>query len=64
MDVVTGTDTATSQGGIDRLLAGIRRLSALADSAPDTEGIFAALAGELLTAAGGEEVHVHHLAPR
>jgi diguanylate cyclase (GGDEF)-like protein len=60
MDVVTGTDTSASSGGIDRLLAGIRRLTALADSASDAETIFRALAREL-SALGAEEVHVHHL---
>lgn len=47
---------------VDRLLAGIRRLTALADSAGDPEAIFRALAAELLLAPGAEEVHVHHLA--
>jgi diguanylate cyclase (GGDEF)-like protein len=62
MDVATGTDTsAGSDEGIDRLLAGIRRLTALADSAADTETIFRALARELLLAPGAEEVHIHHL---
>jgi diguanylate cyclase (GGDEF)-like protein len=60
MDVVAGTDTS-SAGGLDRLLAGIRRLTALADGA-DAETIFRALAGELLEAPGADEVHVHHLA--
>jgi diguanylate cyclase (GGDEF)-like protein len=63
MDVATGTDTsAGSDHRIDRLLAGIRRLTALADSASDAETIFRALARELLLAPGAEEVHVHHLA--
>jgi diguanylate cyclase (GGDEF)-like protein len=60
MDVVAGTDTS-SAGGLDRLLAGIRRLTALADGA-DAETIFRALASELLEAPGADEVHVHHLA--
>jgi diguanylate cyclase (GGDEF)-like protein len=62
MDVVTGTDTSASSGGLGRLLAGIRRLTALADGATDSEAIFRALAGELLSAPGAEEVHIHHLA--
>src|ERR1035437_1563132 len=63
MDVATGTDTsAGSDGRIDSLLAGIRRLTALADGATDAETIFRALARELLLAPGAEEVHVHHLA--
>jgi diguanylate cyclase (GGDEF)-like protein len=60
MDVVSGTDTSAS-AGIDRLLLGIRRLTALADSATDAETIFRALAVELLDAPGAEEVHIHHL---
>ena len=62
MDVVTGMDTSASSAALDRLLVGIRRLTALADSASDSETIFRALAAELLSAPGAEEVHVHHLA--
>jgi diguanylate cyclase (GGDEF)-like protein len=61
MDVVSGTDTSTS-GGVDRLLASIRRLSVLADEASDAEAIYRSLARELLAVPGAEEVHVHHLA--
>ncbi|HYM46292.1 MAG TPA: sensor domain-containing diguanylate cyclase [Solirubrobacteraceae bacterium] len=46
----------------DPLLAGVRRLTLLADSAGDGEAIFRGLARELLLAPGAEEVHVHHLA--
>jgi len=62
MDVVTGTDTSTSAPGVDGLLAGIRRLTALADEASGEEAIFRALAAELLAAPGADEIHVHHLA--
>ncbi len=62
MNVVTGTDTSTSSGGIDRLLAGIRNLTALADSAGNAEAIFRMLARELLSAPGADEVRIHHLA--
>jgi diguanylate cyclase (GGDEF)-like protein len=62
MDVVTGTDTSASSGGLGLLLAGIRRLTALADGATDSEAIFRALARELLAAPGAEEVHIHELA--
>ncbi len=62
MDVVSGTDTATT-AGVDRLLLGIRRLSVLADEASASETIYRALARELLSVPGAEEVHVHHLAP-
>ncbi len=63
MDVVAGTDTSTQPLGLDRLLGGIRRLTALADGAADAERMYRALAGELMAVPGAEEVHVHHLAP-
>ncbi len=56
---MTGKEASAS---LDDLLTGIRRLTALADSASDAETIFRALARELLAAPGAEEVHVHHLA--
>jgi diguanylate cyclase (GGDEF)-like protein len=62
MDVVSGTDTSASSAGVDGLLAGIRSLTALADSATDSDAIFRALARELLSVPGAEEVHIHHLA--
>jgi diguanylate cyclase (GGDEF)-like protein len=43
------------------MLAGVRRLTLLADGAGDGEAIFRGLARELLLAPGAEEVHVHHL---
>jgi len=52
MDVVSGTDTSTSDGGVDSLLRGIRRLIALADNASDADTIFRALARGLLTVPG------------
>ncbi len=61
MDVVSGTDTSTPDVGVDRLLTGIRRLTALADSASDADTIFRAMARELLSVSGAEEVHIHHL---
>ena len=61
MDVVSGTDTSTTPG-VAGLLAGIRRLTALADEASDADAIYRALARELLSLPGAEEVHVHHLA--
>ena len=57
-----GTDTSASPADVDRLLAGIRGLTALADGASDAEAIFRGLARELLSVPGGEEVHIHHLA--
>lgn len=62
MDVVSGMDASTSSAAVDRLLAGIRRLTALADSATSADTIFRALARELLSVSGAEEVHIHHLA--
>src|SRR5258707_10400296 len=62
MDVVSGKDASTSSGGMQRLLSGIRRLTALADGPGDADAIFGALAGELLEGPGAEEVPVHPLA--
>jgi len=62
MDVAMGTDTSSSSKDMDRLLAGIRRLAALTDAAADSEAIFRALAVELMSVPGAEEVHMHHLA--
>jgi diguanylate cyclase (GGDEF)-like protein len=62
VDVVMGTDASTSPGGAESVLAGVRRLTLLAEGAANSEVIFRALAGELLTVLGAEEVHVHHLA--
>jgi diguanylate cyclase (GGDEF)-like protein len=61
MDVVQGMDTSTSPTGVDRLLAGIRRLTSLADGVGDVDALFRALAAELLSVLDAEEVHVHHL---
>jgi diguanylate cyclase (GGDEF)-like protein len=60
MDVATSADSSTAD--VESLLAGVERLSALADGAPDAETIFRALARELLLVPGAEEMHVHHLA--
>jgi diguanylate cyclase (GGDEF)-like protein len=64
MDVVTGTDTSASPAAVDGLLEGVRRLTLLADGPAEPEAIYRALAAELLSVSGAEEVHVHHLAPR
>jgi diguanylate cyclase (GGDEF)-like protein len=61
MDVVTGTDTSTSSVGVDRLLAGIRYLTALADGASNADAMFRGLARELLSVPGADEVHIYHL---
>jgi diguanylate cyclase (GGDEF)-like protein len=62
----TGTDTfeqpaRSNAARIDPMLAGVRRLTLLADGAGDGEEIFRGLARELLQAPGAEEVHVHRL---
>jgi diguanylate cyclase (GGDEF)-like protein len=68
----TGTDTVSQPepAGIedsartdsDSLLAGVRRLTLLADGADGAETIFRGLARELLIVPGADEVHVHRLA--
>ncbi|HLM85563.1 MAG TPA: GGDEF domain-containing protein [Solirubrobacteraceae bacterium] len=50
-----------SSTGLDRLLVGIRNLTALADGTSNVDAIFRALAHELLSVPGAEEVHIHHL---
>jgi diguanylate cyclase (GGDEF)-like protein len=45
------------------VLAGVRRLVLIADSAEDPETVYGALARELIAVMGAEEVHVHHLTP-
>ncbi len=65
MEATSGTDTSTDVvAEAEELFGGIRRLTAIADSAGDQEEIFRALARELLASPGGEEVHVHQLVPR
>jgi diguanylate cyclase (GGDEF)-like protein len=54
-DVLNGAPAAT-------LLASMRRLTRVADTAQDTEAVFAALGRELILTVGAEEAHVHHLA--
>jgi len=63
---VSGAETSASAGAVpagamDSLLAGVRRLSCLADQAGEPREIFRALAGELFAELGVEEVQVHHL---
>jgi diguanylate cyclase (GGDEF)-like protein len=57
----TGTDTFEQPVHRDQLLAGVRRLTQLADGSDGGDEIFRGLARELLLAPGAEEVHVHHL---
>ncbi len=60
---VTAADLAEDRPPEDRLLGGLRRLMRLADEASEPEAVFRALAGELFSLLGADEVHVHHLAP-
>src|ERR1700751_2011269 len=62
MGTPRGTEAGAPPAGVESVLAGVRRLTALADGARDSETIFRALAGELLSVPGADEVHVHHLA--
>lgn len=61
----TGAPAASPEGFAGRtqadVLAGVRRLALVADTAQDSESVFAALARELSGTVGAEEVHVHHL---
>jgi diguanylate cyclase (GGDEF)-like protein len=54
-----------SSGELDLapVLAGVRRLTLLADAAQDTDTIFAALARELMSVMDAEEIHIHHFRP-
>jgi diguanylate cyclase (GGDEF)-like protein len=45
------------------VLAGVRRLALLADTAQDSDAVLDALARELIAAMGAGEVHIHHLSP-
>jgi diguanylate cyclase (GGDEF)-like protein len=61
-----GTASANdSEQGLDLapVLAGVRRLTLLADAAEDSDTVYAALARELIATMGAEEVHIHRLAP-
>ncbi|HEY3866113.1 MAG TPA: GGDEF domain-containing protein [Solirubrobacteraceae bacterium] len=53
---------ATPRAVGDPLLAGVRRMTLLADHADDAEAIFRTLAHELLSTPGADEAHVYHLA--
>jgi diguanylate cyclase (GGDEF)-like protein len=55
------TDAVPGEGAFDSLLAGMRRLTQLADNASEPEAIYRALAGELFSELGADEVQVHRL---
>jgi diguanylate cyclase (GGDEF)-like protein len=46
---------------VESVLAGVRRLTSLADFAQDDETVLGALARELIEVMGADEVHIHHL---
>jgi len=58
---LSGEDAGAHANGV---LAGVRRLTQLADAPDGEEGVYAGLARELMTVLGAEEVHVHELAAR
>jgi two-component system, cell cycle response regulator len=62
MGVVTGRDAETPPGTTGSVLAGVRRLTLLAEGASSAEMVYRELARELLISPGADEVHVHHLA--
>jgi diguanylate cyclase (GGDEF)-like protein len=51
------------EGELAPVLAGMRRLTSLADAAEDADAVFTGLVRELIATLGAEEVHVHYLAP-
>jgi diguanylate cyclase (GGDEF)-like protein len=62
MGMPKGKEASAPSTGFESVLAGVRRLTMLADGTRESETILRALAGELLCVPGADEVHVHHLA--
>ena len=62
MGTPRGREAGAPPERVESVLAGVRRLTALADGTRDGETIFRALAAELLSVPGADEVHIHHLA--
>src|SRR5438270_5992006 len=62
MGTPRGTEAGAPPERVESVLAGVRRLTALADGARAGGTVFRALAGELLSVPGADEVHIHHLA--
>jgi diguanylate cyclase (GGDEF)-like protein len=63
-----GADSPAAGGGehdvdVASVLAGVRRLTLLGDTAQDSDTVLDALARELIASMGAGEVHIHHLAP-
>jgi diguanylate cyclase (GGDEF)-like protein len=62
MGTPPGREAGAPPERLESVLAGVRRLTLLADGTRESESIFRALAGELLSVPGADEVHIHHLA--
>lgn len=60
---IASVNASVGDTELPSVLAGVRRLTLMAERAEDTDTVFGALAGELMTVMGAEEVHVHHLGP-
>jgi diguanylate cyclase (GGDEF)-like protein len=61
MGTPQGREATAPRAGLESVLAGVRRLTLIADGARESETIFRALGGELLEVPGADEVHIHHL---
>src|SRR5579859_4195971 len=62
MGTPPGREAGAPSERLESVLEGVRRLTLLADGTRESESIFRALAGELLSVPGADEVHIHHLA--
>lgn len=62
-DAAPSTAAGEHEVDVAAVLAGVRRLTLLADTAQDSDTVLDALARELIAAMGAGEVHVHHLNP-
>jgi diguanylate cyclase (GGDEF)-like protein len=62
MGTPQGREASAPRARLESVLAGVRRLTVIADGARESETIFRALAVELLGVPGADEVHIHHLA--
>jgi diguanylate cyclase (GGDEF)-like protein len=60
---IASANGSAHEGDLAPVLAGVRRLTLLADTTEDSEAVFGALARELIAVMGAEEVHIHHLTP-
>ncbi len=63
MGIAPANGSSEHELDLGPVVAGVRRLTLLADTAEDSDTVFAALARELIATMGAEEVHIHRLAP-